>query len=348
MTSRSNLLKAVTMAATMVLTTLAFGQGKCRDGYGTQSCPLPQEVATAPTEPVFAPTGWKTVALDHITFEMPDYRKEAAFYVTLIGWKLRSDDGKQAVLDMGDSGSAVFKQTPGIKSAVVKSFCFVIEPWNAKTVEAELRKRGLNPVADNNDNGFESFHVKDPDGWDLQISNGDGLVKGRMAAGNAKTVLSRPFAPTGWKTVWLDHLSFFVTDYKKSASFYSNLLGWKGTYDEGSQQELMIGDIGDIIVRGGNSKDPDFGKAGATSARNELDHISFGIAPWNTDGVQSELKKRGLDAEVDTSTTDEIHAAAYKSYHTTTPNGYDLQISFVTHHNRLALANAVRPRSNGQ
>ena len=46
-----------------------------------------------------------------------------------------------------------------------------IEPWNGKKVEAELRKRGLTPVADNQGKDFQSFHVKDPDGWDLQISN---------------------------------------------------------------------------------------------------------------------------------------------------------------------------------
>ena len=149
----------------------AFGQGKCRDGYGTPSCPLSAEVATAPIKPVFAPTGWRTVALDHITLEMPDYQKEAAFFIALLGWKFRSDDGKQAVLDIGDWGSAILKQAPEQNSAIVKNFCFVIEPWNTKSVESELRKRGLNPVAEKDGKGFESFHVKDPDGWDLQISN---------------------------------------------------------------------------------------------------------------------------------------------------------------------------------
>jgi hypothetical protein len=47
---------------------------------------------------------------------------------------------------------------------VVKNFCFVIEPWDAKSVESELRKRGLSPVSDNDAKGFESFHVKGPDG----------------------------------------------------------------------------------------------------------------------------------------------------------------------------------------
>ena len=65
---------------------------------------MTKEVATAPIKPLFAPTGWKTAALEHISFQVPDYRKEAAFYIALMGWKLRSDDGKQAILDIGDWG----------------------------------------------------------------------------------------------------------------------------------------------------------------------------------------------------------------------------------------------------
>ena len=142
-------------ALVLLAATFAFAQGRCNDGYETPSCPLSMQVATAPINPVFAPTGWKTVALDHITFEMPDYRKEAAFYVALMGWKLRSDDGKQAILDIGEWGSAIFQEAQERQSVVVKSFCFVIEPWDAKIVEAELRKRGLNPVAENDGKGHE-------------------------------------------------------------------------------------------------------------------------------------------------------------------------------------------------
>jgi hypothetical protein len=41
-----------------------------------------------------------------------------------------------------------------------------------------------------------------------------------------------------------------------------------------------------------------------------IDHISFGISPWDTDGVKAELEKRGLTARIDTSTRDDIHVAA--------------------------------------
>jgi len=70
------------------------------------------------------------------------------------------------------------------------------------------------------------------------------------------------------------------------------------------------------------------------SRTGRIDHISFGISPWDTDGVKAELDKRGLRAQIDTSSRhlgpdgtyvlDEIHTAAFKSYHTATPNGLNL------------------------
>ena len=328
-------------ALALLLTTPVFAQGRCQNGYGTPACPLTKEVATAPIPPIFASTGWKTVALDHITYLMPDYRKEAAFYIALMGWKLRSDDGTQAVLDIGDWGSAIFKQAPEGAKASITSFCWVIAPWDAKKVEAELKARGMDPVADNDGKGFESFHVKDPDGFDLQISNGNGLAKARKQPATAKLAAPEPFDATGWKTVWLDHMSYNVANYKLSASFYTNLLGWKETYDEGSQNELMIGEIGDIIVRGGNPFNP---APPAPVRRERVDHISWGISPWDTDAIKAVLEARGLRARIDTGGKEDIHVSTYKSYHTTTPNGMDMQISFITHDNRSPLLRAVMPK----
>src|SRR5580692_3754379 len=185
--------------------------------------------------------------------------QEAAFYIALMGWKLRSDDGKKAVLDIGNWGSAIFKAAPPEQTTVlVDGFGFAIEPWNAKKVEAELSKRNLNPVADNNGK-FESFHVKDPDGFDVQIGNSNGLVKARKTPATAKLEVELPFEATNFQTVWLDHFSFRATNYKATVSYFMNLIGWKGTFDEGSQQEVLIGDVGDALIRGGNPNNPNFG-----------------------------------------------------------------------------------------
>ena len=52
--------------------------------------------------------------------------------------------------------------------------------------------------------------------------------------------------------MWLDHISFEVTSYKETVAFYKALLGWKRGLDEGSQNECEIGDVGGVIIRGGN------------------------------------------------------------------------------------------------
>jgi catechol 2,3-dioxygenase-like lactoylglutathione lyase family enzyme len=383
--SRRQLLQALGIA-TVAAPLSAFAQGSCGGANaGTPRC------NTTPFPPPFEPTGWKTVLLDHFSMHVVDYQKEAAYYSALMGWKVRSDDGTKAVLDIGDWGGVVIRgglEVPppppaaapppappvgdsaagrggrggrgggggrGPSRAVWDGFCWGIAPWDTKKVEAELTKRGLNPVAEHEGKDFQSFHVKDPDGFDVQVSNGNRKNR-RTTPANGKLSAPPPFESTGWKTVWLDHISFQVTSYKESVAFYSTLLGWKPTGDEGSQNECEIGpDIGGVIIRGGNANQPGGlaagrggrgggaggaggdttgGRAAAPAAaagplvrRAIMNHVSFGIATFEPDAVKAELDKRGLSAQVDTGGTGDIHATAYKSYHTTTPNGYNLQIS---------------------
>jgi catechol 2,3-dioxygenase-like lactoylglutathione lyase family enzyme len=374
--SRRQLLQALGLAAVATPLSNALGQGRCGGTRaGTAACD------TTPAKAPFEPTGWKTVYMDHFSLQAADHQREAAFYAALMGWKVRSDDGSKIVMDIGDDvGSVVIRggyvappappprqpapsdsagggrgggrggaRTP--VRAVWDSFCWGIEPWDAKKVEAELTKRGLNPVADNEGKDFQSFHVKDPDGFDLQISNGNSKNRRRGPA-DAKLSTPLPFEPTGWKTVWLDHISFAVSNYKESTAFYTALLGWKPTGDEGSQNECEIGDLGNIIIRGGGGGrgggagrggapgDTSGGRGGQAMApvrHAVINHISFGISPWDADQVKAELTKRGLNARMDTGGPLDINdpAAKYKSYHTTTPDGWDLQISNATKSSRM-------------
>jgi len=378
--SRRRLLQALGVAAVM-RPAIALGQGSC----GGARAGTPQCDAT-PAKLPFAATGWRTVLLDHFIVQVADYQKEAAYYQSLMNWKIRSDDGKQALLDIGDWGGILIQggyqppapspaATPAANAGAgaagaagaagggrgggagrapsrqqVTGFCWGIEPWNAKTVEAELKKRGLNPIADNDPaTKFESFHVLDPGGFDLQISNGNSKNR-RQGPANGKTQAPAPFDSTAWKTVWLDHISFQAVDYKASVAFYNALLGWTPGVDEGSQNQVQIGDVGDAIIRGTNmapaavaarekaaadaaasgAAPTGRGGGGAPRTNNGIDHIAFGITPWDADAVKAELDKRGLSGSVDTGGTGDIHTAKYQSYHTNTPNGFNLQISNVT------------------
>lgn len=347
---------ACSAALTVISASTAVGQGRCIRAYSTPAC------NTDSIKAVFEKTGWRTTSLNQIGYRVAEPEKEAAFYQALMGWTVRSADAARVVMDVGDWGTVTFRRVSADsfaaagggranaipRRAVVEGFGFDVDPWNAKAVEAALKARGLEPKADNDGKGFESFHVKDLDGFDLQIGNGKGHAKARAAkATPAKLSVAAPFESTGWKTIWLDHFSYGAANYKTAVSFYVNLLGWGTTYDEGSQNELMMGDVGDIIIRGGNPLDPAFGQGAARRAGGSIDHISWGITPWDTDGVVADLEKRGLTHSIDTSDGMEIHAAMFKSYHTTTPNGYNLQISYNTHDTRLNLAVAVNPRRPG-
>ena len=305
----------------------------------------------------FEPTGWTTVWLDHITYQCTDNKKAAAFYSAVMGWKVRCDDGKRIVMDIGDDvGGFVITSDfvpppapaapPAGDSAAgrgrggggrgnqatgrIANFCWGIEPWNTKTVEAELNKRGLDPIADHAGSNFQSFHIKDPDGFDIQVSNGTKSNRRRGSA-NAKAPAPPPFEPTGWKTMWLDHISYGCSDYKRTVAFYEALLSWKPGRFTGNQSTVDIGDIGGAIIRN---------RAGGATT---IDHISFGIQGFDPDKVEAELIKRNLGRPnrsspghltPDTGSGGDIHTSKFKSYHTPDPFGWDLQISNITKSNR--------------
>jgi len=217
--------------------------------------------------------------------------------------------------------------------ALWDGFAWGISPWDTKKVEAALTERGLNPVADHDaSKDYYSFHVKDPDGMDLQITNGTRKNR-RKGAANGKLSAEVPFESMGLKTVYLDHISYAVTSYKETVAFYEALLGWKGLGDEGSQNETQISpEIGGLLIRGGNATAPGFVMPAERHA--VMNHISFGVTPFDADKIWEECCKRGLQARVDTGAIasspekeHDIHTATYKSFHTRTPNNYDLQFS---------------------
>ncbi len=74
-----------------------------------------------------------------------------------------------------------------------------------------------------------------------------------------------PAAKAPWKTVHLDHISYAVSDYKRSAAFYQGLMGWEIANDNGTNQAtLKIGNVGEIIIR--NARRPADSTAGTIHA----------------------------------------------------------------------------------
>ena len=185
--SRRQLLQALAAAAvTVPAIAVAQGVGATRPdsgrvGGGGRGRGGGAQRDTVPLVMPFEPTGWETVWLDHLNYQCADYKKAAAFYATLMGWKVRSDDGKQCMLDIGDDSGGILmrggltgsaagrdhRRRTRRESSAGAARCSTASrgastPWDAKKVKAELEKRGLNPVADNQGADYRAFSVKDP------------------------------------------------------------------------------------------------------------------------------------------------------------------------------------------
>lgn len=142
--------------------------------------------------------GFQAVAVNHISYRVSDYAKTRDFYADLLGMKVSHDDGNQCYLAFGETwllprsgrggrGGDNAKAAPAPAQAqpqtpLVDHIAYTIEKWNKDEVEAELQRRGykkqertpgqfarLKPGEYRPDTE-DSFHILDPEGFDLQIS----------------------------------------------------------------------------------------------------------------------------------------------------------------------------------
>lgn len=118
-----------------------------------------------------AKKSFKAVAVNHISYQVNDYAKTRDFYAELFGMKILGDNGKQCELILGDTNTFIIPRNApaGSTPPRVDHIAYTIENWDKDAVKAELDRRGLNPQPDTDN----SFHVKDPNGFDLQISGKD-------------------------------------------------------------------------------------------------------------------------------------------------------------------------------
>ena len=140
--------------------------------------------------PVAAAGGFQTVGVDHISYQVSDYKRSRDFYSDLLGMTVSRENANfsSCELTFGDSMLVVRNrpvQSEQASAPRVDHFSFRIENWDTDRVKAELERRGFKPRLDTGGPtgpaNYASFHVEDPDGFDLQISGavkpGDSLYK---------------------------------------------------------------------------------------------------------------------------------------------------------------------------
>lgn len=146
-----------------------FERGGMSRRQFVQSLALAATAVAAPALSAQA-KGFKTLAVNHVSYGVADYAKTRDFYADLLGMKVSKDDGKQCNLGFGDSFFVVRKTRQPDNKPFVDHIAYTIDNWDAAAVEAELKRRGLNPTVDAEK---LSCSVKDPDGFGVQICSKD-------------------------------------------------------------------------------------------------------------------------------------------------------------------------------
>ncbi len=119
------------------------------------------------------PRKLQAVWINHYAYQTADYARTRDFYADLLGMKVSGDDGTQCTLSFGNTVMKARKSNlPGNKP-FIGHVCYTVENWNEDAVEAELKRRGLNPRTDMG-GGSKSFHIADPDGYDVELTSPQG------------------------------------------------------------------------------------------------------------------------------------------------------------------------------
>jgi catechol 2,3-dioxygenase-like lactoylglutathione lyase family enzyme len=144
-----------------------FEHGRMTRRQLVQSLALAATAASAAAPVAAAGTGFKATTVNHISYNVADYKKTRDFYADLLGMKVTQDNGtSQCYLTFGDTFIIPRNGRQGRPTPLVDHIAITVENFDKKAAKAELERRGLAPREDQ-----ESYHVKDPDGFDLQISS---------------------------------------------------------------------------------------------------------------------------------------------------------------------------------
>lgn len=283
-----------------------------------------------------APKGFSTALVDHISYEVSDYKRSRDWYADVLGMTVQEDNGKtNAYLRFGDSVLIVRNPRTGSKPPNVDHIAFRIENWNTDRVKAEIGRRGLKgvggsetprldvPAAPTNPH-YVSFHVADPDGVDLEIAGiaqpGDSQYK--PAAPSATSGNRAAQRAPGPKAIFVNHISYSVADYTRTLEYYAPLMGMSVTNNDGKQAYLRFGESV-MMVRTGSPAHP-------TASPGTFDHMAYHVENWNTDRVLDELKRRGLrhptGQELRAGTPADGPQPNYCNIHVADPDGYDVEI----------------------
>src|ERR1700674_3997548 len=143
-----------------------FEQGKMNRRQLIQSLSITAAAAAGIAPASAAGKPLEALYVNHISYQVNDYKKVRDFYVDLLGMKVTEDDGKQCRLVFGNNMLIPRNRATGGASKV-DHIAYTVTNWDAEkeALEAELKRRKLEYTG----TAKTSFQVKDPEGGEGQF-----------------------------------------------------------------------------------------------------------------------------------------------------------------------------------
>jgi catechol 2,3-dioxygenase-like lactoylglutathione lyase family enzyme len=108
--------------------------------------------------------GFKGAKIDHVSIQVTDLQRSIDFYQKLFGFSVVSQDKSNEIVRLGVTKTLVslHHKSP---TGIVDHFAIGVDHFDKESVTRELKLRGATPE-ENIDAGF---HIKDPEGLNVQI-----------------------------------------------------------------------------------------------------------------------------------------------------------------------------------
>jgi catechol 2,3-dioxygenase-like lactoylglutathione lyase family enzyme len=109
-------------------------------------------------------SGFKGAKIDHVSIQVNNLQRSIDFYQKLFGFSMVSEDKSNEIVRLGITKTLVslHHKSP---TGIVDHFAIGVDHFDKESVTRDLKLRGATPE-ENTDAGF---HVKDPEGLNVQI-----------------------------------------------------------------------------------------------------------------------------------------------------------------------------------
>jgi glyoxylase I family protein len=109
-------------------------------------------------------SGFKGANIDHVSIQVADLQRSVDYYQKMFGFTVVSEDKPHGIIRLGITKTIVSlnHETP---VGIVDHFAIGVPKFDRNSITSDLKQRGATPEND----PFAGFHIKDPDGLNVQI-----------------------------------------------------------------------------------------------------------------------------------------------------------------------------------